>query len=151
MEFVMIKMEIHGTVSFFVIHADGTKDTWDVKNRVVTSGLNHFASRLLSNTPGFVTHAGVGSDNTATAMTDTALGAQIGGRIVLTEATVSNNIISYVVSIGPGENTGAITEAGLFTAATDGILIARTVFPVINKGDSDTFGFTWQLSLGSEQ
>jgi hypothetical protein len=47
-----------------------------------------------------------------------------------------------------GDSTGALTEAGVFNAATGGIMLDRVVFPVVNKGadDSLTAVFTFTMS-----
>ena len=52
---------------------------------------------------------------------------------------------SHVIEIGPG--TGAITEAGLFDAASGGDMLARTVFSVVNKGASDSITITWTITI----
>ena len=44
--------------------------------------------------------------------------------------------------------TGALTEAGVFNAASAGAMFDRVVFPVVNKGvdDSLTAVFTFTMS-----
>jgi hypothetical protein len=46
-----------------------------------------------------------------------------------------------------GTATGAITEAGIFNAATGGTMLCRTTFPVINKGSADSLAVTWVVTV----
>ena len=47
-----------------------------------------------------------------------------------------------------GAATAALTEAGVFNAASAGTMLDRVIFPVINKGAADTLQavFTFTLS-----
>jgi hypothetical protein len=54
----------------------------------------------------------------------------------------SINVWQNVATFGPGVDTGAITEAGLFSASSSGTMFARQVFSVVNKGAGDTFILT---------
>jgi hypothetical protein len=89
----------------------------------------------------------VGTDNTATAAGNTALGVQLGSRVSLTSTTVTTNQIAYVATFGVGVGTGALTEAGIFNASTSGTMLCRTVFAVINKGANDTMTITWTITI----
>lgn len=54
---------------------------------------------------------------------------------------------TYTATFGAGIAFGAWTEAGLFTAASAGIMLSRTVFPVITKGPLDSITVTWTLTI----
>ena len=43
--------------------------------------------------------------------------------------------------------TGAVTEAGIFNAASGGTMLCRTVFSVVNKGADDSLSVTWTITL----
>jgi hypothetical protein len=75
-----------------------------------------------------------------------ALGTQIGTRVTLTTKTRNNNVLTMVASFGAGVGTGAITEAGVFDAATTGNMWLSTTWPVINKGADDTLQITWTFT-----
>ena len=47
---------------------------------------------------------------------------------------------------GDGTNA-AITEAGVFNAASTGTMYSRATFTAINKGASDTLQITWTYTL----
>lgn len=118
----------------------------EVPNLVVTTGKNFVASRIKDTTDAAMSHMAIGSGTTAAADGDTALGTEL-DRQALTSTTVTNNTITYVATFGAGDGTGAVTEAGLFNAASGGSLLCRTVFNVVNKGASDSMTITWVVTI----
>lgn len=52
-------------------------------------------------------------------------------------------------TFNPGEGTGAVTEAGVFNAATAADMLCRTVFAVVNKAATDTMVITWTITLSA--
>ena len=124
------------------------KQEEEVKNLVVTVGKNYIASRMKDATATAMTHMEVGTSSTAAAVGDTALVAAVASsRVTLTSTTVTTNSVAYVASFPAGTGTGALTEAGIFNAASAGTLLCRTVFSVINKGAADTLGITWTVTV----
>jgi hypothetical protein len=124
------------------------KQEEEVKNLVVTVGKNYIASRMKDATATAMTHMEVGTSSTAAAVGDTALVAAVASsRTTLTSTTVTTNSVAYVCSFPAGTGTGALTEAGIFNAASAGTLLCRTVFSVINKGAADTLGITWTVTV----
>lgn len=122
------------------------KHEQEVKNLVVTVGKNFIASRMKDATATAMSHMAIGSGTTAAANGDTTLGTEL-GRVALTSTTVTTNNVAYVATFPAGTGTGAVTEAGLFNAASAGTLLCRTVFSVINKGAADTLGITWTVTV----
>lgn len=138
--------KVTGAVSICVFDKDGVvKDTREIKNLVVTTGRNFIASRM-TGTPTAMSHMAIGSGTTAAAAGDTALESEL-GRVSLTSATTAGVVTTYVATFGAGTGTGAITEAGVFNASTSGILLCRSVFPVVNKGADDGMSITWQITV----
>ena len=124
------------------------KQEEEVKNLVVTVGKNYIASRMKDATATAMTHMEVGTSSTAAAVGDTTLVAAVASsRVTLTSTTVTTNSVAYVASFPAGTGTGALTEAGIFNAASAGTLLCRTVFSVINKGAADTLGITWTVTV----
>jgi len=118
-----------------------------VPNLVVTAGKNWIAGRMYdTGIPDEMSHMAIGTDNTAAAAGDTGLGTEA-GRVALTSTTVTANSVAYVATFPAGTGTGAITEAGIFNAASSGTMLCRTVFSVINKGAADTLGITWTVTV----
>jgi len=124
------------------------KEDREINNLVVSTGLAFIASRMKDTTDDAMSYMAVGTGSTAAAAGDTGLGTEI-DRNALTSTTVSSNTITYVADWAAGDGTGAITEAGLFNAASSGTMLARTVFDVINKSANDSLSITWQVTLSA--
>ena len=115
-----------------------------IKNLVVSAGLAWIIARM-AGAPAVMSHMAVGTNAVAAADANTALGAEL-TRVALTSATPSGAKITYIASYPAGVGTGALTEAGILNAATGGTLLARTVFPVVNKGANDAISITWAIT-----
>ena len=118
----------------------------EVPNLVVTDGKEYVASRMKDTTKAAMSHMAIGTGSTAAAAGDAALGSQA-DRNALTSSVVSGAAVTYVATFAAGEGTGAITEAGLFNAASAGDMLCRTVFAVVNKGSSDSMTITWTVTV----
>ena len=121
------------------------KETQEIKNVVVNNGLNYIASRMKDATATAMSHMAIGSDNTAAAAGNTALGTEL-GRVALT-STVTSNSVAYVGDFPAGTGTGAVVEAGILNAGSGGTLLCRTVFSVVNKAAADTLKITWTVTV----
>jgi hypothetical protein len=137
---------VTGDVQIKLVGPDGKiKQEQTIKNLVVTTGKQYIASRMTGTTTA-MSHMAVGSGNTAAAAGDTALGAQL-DRVALTSGTTTAAVTTYIASFPAGTGTGAITEAGVFNAASGGTMLCRTVFAVVNKGADDAMSITWQITV----
>lgn len=127
------------------------KDTREIKNLVVTTGKTFIAAAMLkttTNSPAAMTHMELGTGVTAAAVGDTTLQTALAGsRTALSSATSAANVVTYVSSFPAGVGTGAVTEAGIFNAASAGTLLCRTVFSVVNKGANDAMTITWAITV----
>lgn len=118
-----------------------------IRNLVVTVGKDLVAARLAGGGTG-VTHMAVGTSDSAAADDQTALVTEVDRNALTTpNGTAVNNTVEFSATWAPGDGTGALTEAGLFTAATSGTMLARTVFAVVNKGVNDTITITWTVTI----
>ena len=119
----------------------------EVPNLVVSVGKTLIAARL-AGSGSVLSHMAVGSGSTAAAVGDTALVTEIDrNALTVSGGTASGATVTYATTWAAGDGTGAITEAGLFTAASGGALLARTVFPVVNKGADDVITITWEVTI----
>ena len=140
-------LKLRGDVALVLRDKDGNiKETRDVKNLIVDTGLNFICDRMKDDETA-MTHMALGSGSTAAAAGDTTLGSQLGSRETLDSATVTNNQIVYVASFEANDATGAVTECGLFNASTGGTMLCRTVFSVVNKAADDTLTVNWTITL----
>lgn len=117
----------------------------EIPNLVVTAGKGYVASRMKDATATAMSHMAVGTDNTAAAAGDTALGTE-SGRVALTSTSVSGNVITYVATFPAGTATAALTEAAILNASSGGTMLCRTVYATVNKGSSDAMTITWAIT-----
>ena len=124
------------------------KQEIDKDNVVVTVGKNYLAAWLAaaSQAGPFMQYIALGTGTTPANSSDTTLETELTTRVA---GTISNstNVWQNQATFGPGVNTGAITESGLFSDSSGGTLLARQVFAVVNKAAGDTIVFTWQITL----
>ncbi len=141
------QLVVTGALKIVLADAEGNiKEDIEVKNLVVTVGKEFIAARMIGTTPAVMSHMAVGTGTTAAAVGNTALVTEV-GRVALASSTRTGANIAYVATFPPGTGTGAITEAGLFNAASAGTLLCRSVFGVITKGAADTLGITWTVTV----
>jgi hypothetical protein len=142
-------LKITGKLNITVFDDTGVvKETREIDNLVVTAGLTYIASRMATAGATAMSHMAVGTGATAAAAGNTALVTE-SARVALTSTTPGATNVVYVASFGAGVGTAALTEAGLFNAASAGTMLCRTVFAVINKAANDTMTITWTVTLAA--
>lgn len=132
--------------------AGNVKDSREVKNLVVNAGLAYIASRMTGTAKSVMSHMALGSGTTAAAASQTDLVSILGSRESLDSTTISgtnNEKVVYEAGFEAGDATGAVTEAGIFNAATGGDMLCRTTFSVVNKAADDTMTVTWTITLSA--
>lgn len=143
-------IKVTGNVLVQLFDKDGNvKDKREIKNLVVTAGKGFIAASMLkttTNSPAAMSHMAIGSNNTAAANADTALGTEL-GRVSLASATNSGAVTTYTATFPAGTGTGAVVEAGILNASSSGTLLCRTVFAVVNKGADDAMSITWAITV----
>lgn len=134
-----VDVELHGP--------DGSlKQQETLHNLIPTIGKEGIIDNLLASpTLGKPTHMAIGTGTEATAAGDTTLKTEL-DRNALAEKTRSAKVVTMKGEWAAGDGTGAITEAGLFSASSSGTLFARAVFSVVNKGAEDTLTITWKIT-----
>jgi hypothetical protein len=118
------------------------------KNLIVNTGKAFIISRMKDTTSGAMTHIGIGSGTVDPALGDTSLGNQVARNAMTTSGgVVSGNSITYSVTFGAGVGTNAaLSEAGIFNAATGGTMLSRVEFSPVGKGASDILTIDWTIS-----
>ena len=143
-------LKAKGRVNIVLKDKDGNvKETREVDNLIVTTGLNYIASRMKDATATAMTHMGLGSGTTAAAAGNTDLESILGSREALDSTTVTDNTIQFIASFEAGDATGAVTEMALFNASTGGTMLARVVFAVVNKQADDTMTVTHTITISA--
>lgn len=120
------------------------------KNVVCTNGKEFLASFLYSAALAAATNTckyiAIGSDATAEAASNTAMGTEL-SRHTGTVSYVSNQIFQVKATFATGSGTGSIYEYGLLSSNTGGTLISRDTEALITKGANDTLTVTYQLTI----
>lgn len=144
-------VRLYGKWGFELRGPDGQlKDRFVGTNVVCTNGKEFIASFLYSAAVSPATFTmkfiGIGTDATAEAAANTALGTEL-SRHTGTVSYVSNQIYRVTATFAAGSGTGAITEYGLFSSNSAGTMLARDTEAVINKGASDTLTVTADFTV----
>jgi hypothetical protein len=147
------RLKLKGMVNLCVRGADGSvKEDRTIENLVVNAGLAYIISRMVGTAKPAISHMALGAGTMAAAASQTDLIAMLGVREALDSTTISgtnNEKVVYVASFEAGDATGAVTEAGLFNAASGGDMLCRTVFAVVNKAADDTMTVTWTITVSA--
>lgn len=145
--------ETLGQLKISLYDKDGQlKKETTVPNMVVYTGkvfITQSMVKTTTNTPPAMSHMALGVGNVAPITSNTTLMTEFSGggnsRAAMS-ANVAGNVVTYSATFAAGNCTGAITEAGIFNAASAGTMLARTVFDVFNKDVSDTLIISWNLT-----
>ena len=117
------------------------------KNLIVNTGKNFLASAVINSSASPFTYMAIGTNTTAAAVGDTALGSEL-VRQAFTSSSGASNVVTLVTTYAAGTGTGALTEAGIFNASSSGTMLSRIVFSAINKGSADSLTITWTITVG---
>lgn len=123
-----------------------------VKNLVVSSGQNWIAQRMAGSTspaPNDMSHMAIGQDTVAATLDDTTLRQELGRAGMSAAPQVTLNRVTFTATFKEGLGTGGVTEAGIFDAPSAGVMLARSVFPVVNKQIDDYITILWVFSIGT--
>jgi len=147
-------LKITGSVHLLIRDRHGRikEDVWH-HNLVVTTGRNHIADQLADAGEAAMSHMAIGTGTTAVQASDTALQTELSRKALTSKAQGTGDPgarqVTYIADWPAGEGTGAITEAGIFNSASAGTMFTRSVFPVKNKGVSDSLTMTWVITISA--
>ena len=140
-------VSIKGNLEVILLDEKGIqKDYRKIDNLVVAVGKQVIAARLIGNTIAIPSHMAVGTDATAAATGQTALGGEL-GRVVFDSTTRTTNVLTYVATFPAGTGTGALAEAAILNASSTGNMLCRTTFSTVNKAVGDTIVITWNVTV----
>lgn len=152
-----MKSKINPFVNVRVVLRDALgkiKAERNIHNLVVDVGCAHIADQLAStHDEGEMSHMAVGTGTAAVGAGDIALAIELDRNALTSRAQgagVDDHKVIYVGDWPAGDGSGALTEAGIFNAASAGTLLARVVFAVINKGAEDTLQIEWTLTIADD-
>ena len=143
-------LKVKGDLEIVVRDKDGkVKDNRQVNNLVVNTGLNYIASRIISNVENVMSHMAIGTGTTAPNASDTALVSIAGARETIDSLSITDNAIKYTAIFEAGNQSGDITEAGIFNALTGGSMLCRTTFSAVTKESNDTLTIAWTITVSA--
>ena len=143
------------SVNVHIQHFDAGGNLIDeerVHNLVPDAGCAHIADQLASShDEDEMSHMAVGTDNTAPAADQTALGAE-DDRQALSSRTqgsgADDHQVVYVASFTG--LTSTLTEAGIFNDASAGTMLARTTFGAKTMEADETIQLLWTLTIADD-
>lgn len=119
-------------------------------NVICTNGKEFLASFFSSAAAAASTftmkYVGIGTDATAEAAANTALGTEL-ARTTGTASYVSNQIYQVTATFPSGTGTGSIVEYGLFSSSAAGTMLSRDVETTIVKGANDSLTTVLQITV----
>lgn len=119
-------------------------------NRAVDVGLNLLRDYLYGDTPTHITHGAVGTDDTAPAAADTALGAEEFRDVIAARIKGDQSLTIQFVLSSQMANGVTLNEAGLFNDDTAGTMYARVVTDPVEKTSDISALYTWTLSFAPD-
>ena len=149
-------LELKGTLAARVIHKDGkVEDLGIIADKKVTDAFVAYLVDSLQDSSTYPMDAfkyhDSGTGTNAENKTDTALQTPCGeSRTVGTQIEGASAWIFKTVVTHTYAGPFAITEHGVFSAATAATLMDRSVFAAINVVATDKIEFTYQLTCQSE-
>lgn len=136
---------------FEFIHRDkdgNVKQEKTILNIIVNGGKAQVAGLILSDIGGTAfDYIAIGEGASGPSATDTALGSEShrgAGTGTRTTTTVTNDTAQLVYTFN-FSSSYAITEAGIFNAASGPLMLCRTVFSAINVVNGDSLQVTYKV------
>lgn len=118
------------------------------KNRVVFTGQTWVVDLIAGTSPDLMTHFALGTDSTATVSGDTALGTEV-FRDTITSTTTAGITVTFKYFLSSASaNSNTLTEAGIFDAASAGVMFSRAVLAnSIWKTSARAYTFEWIITV----
>ena len=125
-----------------------------LRNLIVSAGKAEVAGLINEQTSGGFTYLAIGTGTTSPAAGDTTLEAEIttggGARAAATCSRITTTVTNdtaQMVHQWTFSATFAVTESGVFDAASSGVLLARQTFSAINVVSGDKLEVTWKVQV----
>jgi hypothetical protein len=130
-------------------------ETIRVHNSIVLSGRDLIAKLFIKEAIDPVSHVAVGTGTTAVQASDEKLVNEVFRKPIapvdpsqhITTTDTSKRKVTLTAELDFGEANGALTEAGLFNAASAGVMYNRVVFLPINKTADFKLTLIWEITF----
>ena len=139
-------LKLKGRFTGTLVKENGDVEVFCKDNLVVKAGIDFIFNLVFGAGTGHMNYIAVGTGTTAVADTQTALVTELSRAVGTYAHTAGTAVATLSTTFNAGTATGAITEAGIFSASSAGTMFDRVVFPVINKGANDTYIATFEIT-----
>jgi len=151
---VQEQIKLRGHLELFLRDLKGNLvDKRSIHNVVVTNGRVFVLEQIASSeidTDRAISHLAVGTDTTAAATSDTALGSETTRKAIgtFTTSNLTSNPPSWRAEVNFATNEGNTTlgEAGLFNSSAAGTLFNHAIFTTLDKTTSNTLTVRFTVS-----
>ena len=145
----MDKLKLKGSFTGILRHKDGSVEVRRKDNLILNVGFDFIADAIgkAAGRTECMAYTAVGTGTDETAPEQTQLVQELARKPATYEHVAGTKVFTFTTKFAEGEATGAITEAGICNAASDGIFLDRVTFSVINKGNDDTYESHFQFTL----
>lgn len=142
------EMKLHGALTLYIDRANGEKEVIHKDNLIVNGGFDFICDAIGNSGRGAIMgYIELGTGTTAVAATQTALVTAALRKAATYAHTAGTKVFTLTATFAAGEATGALTEAGVFNAASAGTMLDRVLFSVVNKGADDTLTAVFTFTL----
>lgn len=142
-------LKLKGNIKFEVIRNGEVVEEREIENLIVDVGKAQVAGLINGVVTTPFTYIAIGTGTTAPASTDTALQTEVDRQAATTSQATTNVTNDTAVLEATFNFTAsyAITESGVFDAATGGNMLARQTFSAINVVSGDSLKVTWKITV----
>jgi len=135
-----------------ITRADGRVERKRFENLIVGDGMDWLAQYLTSNPGSAMAYTAVGTGGTDPTVNDTALEGEVARNTFATNTSSNNVWITVTTFAGAADSitSVALTEAGVFNAATGGTMFQRLTGTIATLGNSDFLKLTIETTIGSK-
>ena len=139
------KFSFKGTPTFTLRDSNGDIiNQFTKKNLIVNTGVDWIVARMVGSSTDKMSHIAIGNGNSTPIPSNVTLDSETLRKSVdVLGGTKIASAIKLTVTYSPGQGSGTISEAGVFTANTGGVMISRVVFTPFVKAAADTLEIEW--------
>lgn len=128
-------------------------ETIQANNSIVLSGRDLVAKLFISQPIAPISHVSVGKGSAVVTAADVALESEVFRKAInpidpsqhVTTTGADKRKVMITAELDFAEANDALTEAGLFNAASGGVMYNRVVFPPINKTPDFKLTLIWEI------
>lgn len=144
-------VKVKGSFIAVLKKANGDIEVRRKDNMILNVGFDFIADAMCKSDgrPAVMSYIAVGTGSNSVEAVQTKLTTELMRKESTYNHTPSTKVFTLTTDFAAGEATGAITEAGVCNADSDGIFLDRVNFAVVNKGADDVLTMTFQFTLGS--